>query len=289
MVPHHGGPALAQPPDYHHHHHHPHLGQPQPHYPPPQLVPGQIQLHQQNEPHANGPHRAAAAPTSAVPSMSSAPPSHKHSPVPADYYSPASTSYLPTPPLVHSHHPHHPQHPHRGLGPSAANSPDRRSSDAFSIRRDSDSLRSIADHGRGSEPLLGTPPEDDGRVGVEDPSKVQRPFRKADIILAAERSYTDLKVLGDGSFGTVWLCDWRSQLKPDVLLSAMQCGAGARPEWAGKRLVALKRMKRVWEGGWRQARNLGELVVSRPHLKSSREATANNASSPYGQYLLIPL
>lgn len=42
----------------------------------------------------------------------------------------------------------------------------------------------------------------------------------------------------------------------------MQCGAGARPEWAGKRLVALKRMKRVWHGGWREARTLGELTVS---------------------------
>ncbi|KLT40322.1 kinase-like protein [Cutaneotrichosporon oleaginosum] len=96
--------------------------------------------------------------------------------------------------------------------------------------------------------------EDDGRVGVEDPY--------------AERSYTELKVLGDGSFGTVWLCDWHSPVKSDVLLSAMQCGQGARAEWAGKRLVALKRMKRVWEGGWRQARNLGELASLRsipPH------------------------
>lgn len=41
----------------------------------------------------------------------------------------------------------------------------------------------------------------------------------------------------------------------------MQCGAGARPEWIGKRLVAVKRMKRVWEGGWQQASKLGELVV----------------------------
>jgi hypothetical protein len=43
----------------------------------------------------------------------------------------------------------------------------------------------------------------------------------------------------------------------------MQCGAGARPEWTGKRLVAVKRMKRVWEGGWEQASKIGELVVSR--------------------------
>ncbi|WVQ82745.1 hypothetical protein IAT38_004877 [Cryptococcus sp. DSM 104549] len=96
--------------------------------------------------------------------------------------------------------------------------------------------------------------EDDGRIGVGDPR--------------GERSYTEMKCLGDGSFGTVWLCDWHSPVKPDVLLSAMQCGAGARPEWAGKRLVALKRMKRVWEGGWTQARMLGELVSLRkipPH------------------------
>nr|XP_019049431.1 CMGC/RCK/MAK protein kinase [Kwoniella bestiolae CBS 10118]OCF28361.1 CMGC/RCK/MAK protein kinase [Kwoniella bestiolae CBS 10118] len=88
--------------------------------------------------------------------------------------------------------------------------------------------------------------EDDGRIGTEDPR--------------GERKYTELKCLGDGSFGTVWLCDWHSPVKSDIILSAMQCGAGARPEWAGKRLVALKRMKRVWEGGWKQARTLGELV-----------------------------
>ncbi|WWC86427.1 uncharacterized protein L201_001304 [Kwoniella dendrophila CBS 6074] len=88
--------------------------------------------------------------------------------------------------------------------------------------------------------------DDDGRIGTEDPR--------------GERKYTELKCLGDGSFGTVWLCDWHSPVKSDIILSAMQCGAGARPEWAGKRLVALKRMKRVWEGGWKQARTLGELV-----------------------------
>ena len=83
-----------------------------------------------------------------------------------------------------------------------------------------------------------------------------------------ERSYTELKVLGDGSFGTVWLCDWHSPVKPGLLLSAMQSGAGARPEWAGKRLVALKRMKRVWEGGWTEARNLGEIYVGVIMIKS---------------------
>lgn len=99
-------------------------------------------------------------------------------------------------------------------------------------------------------------------VTVEEEEAIVPPL-SADI-LGSERTYTELKVLGDGSFGTVWLCDWHSKVKPDVLLSAMQCGAGARPEWTGKRLVALKRMKRVFEGGWKQARDLGELKVSPP-------------------------
>ncbi|KAJ4486119.1 hypothetical protein J3R30DRAFT_3697572 [Lentinula aciculospora] len=76
---------------------------------------------------------------------------------------------------------------------------------------------------------------------------------------SSTRSYTPLKVLGDGSFGTVWLCDWHGTLPPNTPLSPMQCGAGARPEWVGKRLVAVKRMKKRWEGGWDECRKLKEL------------------------------
>lgn len=76
-----------------------------------------------------------------------------------------------------------------------------------------------------------------------------------------KRSYSAIKLVGDGSFGTVWLCDWSSPVPPSTTLSAMQCGAGARAEWVGKRLVAVKRMKRVWKGGWEEASRLGELVV----------------------------
>ena len=75
------------------------------------------------------------------------------------------------------------------------------------------------------------------------------------------RSYTRLKVLGDGYFGTVWLCDWHGILPPNTPLSPMQCGAGARSEWAGKRLVAVKRMKKIWEGGWDECQKLRELKV----------------------------
>ncbi|KAI0963595.1 hypothetical protein AcW1_000630 [Taiwanofungus camphoratus] len=73
------------------------------------------------------------------------------------------------------------------------------------------------------------------------------------------RSYTLLKVVGDGSFGTVWLCDWHGTLPPNTPMSAMQCGAGARPEYAGKRLVAVKRMKKKWDGGWDECKKLKEL------------------------------
>lgn len=79
--------------------------------------------------------------------------------------------------------------------------------------------------------------------------------------LASTRSYTPLKVVGDGSFGTVWLCDWHGTLPPNTPMSAMQCGAGARPEYAGKRLVAVKRMKKRWEGGWDECKKLKELEV----------------------------
>ncbi|KAJ8522576.1 hypothetical protein ONZ45_g875 [Pleurotus djamor] len=37
------------------------------------------------------------------------------------------------------------------------------------------------------------------------------------------------------------------------------CGRGARPEWAGKRLVAVKRMKKQWDGGWDECQKLKEL------------------------------
>lgn len=79
--------------------------------------------------------------------------------------------------------------------------------------------------------------------------------------LASTRTYTPLKVVGDGSFGTVWLCDWHGTLPPNTPLSAMQCGPGARPEYANKRLVAVKRMKKRWEGGWDECKKLKELEV----------------------------
>ncbi|KAF8587273.1 Pkinase-domain-containing protein, partial [Ramaria rubella] len=110
------------------------------------------------------------------------------------------------------------------------------------------------------------------------PRAVSRPFILARSPLlrvfffsASTRSWTPLKVVGDGSFGTVWLCDWHGALPPDTPLSPMQCGAGARAEWSGKRLVAVKRMKKKWEGGWDECRRLKELeslraIPSHPNI-----------------------
>ncbi|KAH9982906.1 kinase-like domain-containing protein [Lactifluus volemus] len=73
------------------------------------------------------------------------------------------------------------------------------------------------------------------------------------------RSFTPIKTFGDGSFGTVLLCDWHGPLPPNTPVSTMQSVVGARPEYANMRLVAVKRMKKKWEGGWDECRKLKEL------------------------------
>jgi hypothetical protein len=70
----------------------------------------------------------------------------------------------------------------------------------------------------------------------------------------------------------------------------MQCGAGARPEWVGKRLVAVKRMKKKWEGGWDECKKLKELEVSDFYafLASYLSLKSENLSR-YGQYHFTPI
>ena len=75
------------------------------------------------------------------------------------------------------------------------------------------------------------------------------------------RSWTPIKMLGDGSFGNVWLCDWHSP--PDTPLPVI-----TRPEWAKKHLVAVKRLKQRWEAGWDECRKLKEIEVNNTDLPS---------------------
>ncbi|KAH9835535.1 kinase-like protein [Rhodofomes roseus] len=96
-------------------------------------------------------------------------------------------------------------------------------------------------------------------VGIPSVTVQNNQLVVGDARSTSTRSYTPLKVVGDGSFGTVWLCDWHGTLPPNTPLSAMQCGAGAKREYAGKRLVAVKRMKKKWEGGWDECKKLKEL------------------------------
>lgn len=74
------------------------------------------------------------------------------------------------------------------------------------------------------------------------------------------RSYTILKEVGDGSFGTVWLADWHSSLV--LPPGTLPPGPSSRPEYKGKKLVAIKRMKKAFEGGWDECMKLKELKVS---------------------------
>lgn len=76
---------------------------------------------------------------------------------------------------------------------------------------------------------------------------------------AAPRSYTILKEVGDGSFGTVWLADWHSPLK--LPPGTLPPGPSSRPEYKGKKIVAVKRMKKAFMGGWLECLKLKELHV----------------------------
>ncbi|KAH9023745.1 Pkinase-domain-containing protein [Lactarius hengduanensis] len=88
---------------------------------------------------------------------------------------------------------------------------------------------------------------------------------------SSTRSFTPIKAVGDGSFGTVWLCDWHGPLPSNTPTSAMQSVVGTRPEYANMRLVAVKRMKKRWEGGWDECRRLKEIeallaIPPHPHI-----------------------
>mgnify|MGYP002717519432 FL=1 len=64
--------------------------------------------------------------------------------------------------------------------------------------------------------------------------------------LEAERQYVPIKKSGTGSFGSVFVADWQSPLPSCTLLPAMQ-HSYTRPEYVGKRIVAIKKMKRSYK------------------------------------------
>ncbi|GAA5983308.1 hypothetical protein JCM11641_002259 [Rhodosporidiobolus odoratus] len=95
----------------------------------------------------------------------------------------------------------------------------------------------------------------------------------------APRHWTVLKEVGDGSFGTVWLADWHSALNlpPGTQLP----GPSSRPEYKGKQLVAIKRMKKAFDGGWDECMKLKE-------LKSLRQIPMHPNIIPLYDAFLLP-
>lgn len=73
------------------------------------------------------------------------------------------------------------------------------------------------------------------------------------------RDYSIIRELGDGSFGTVCVAEWRSPLPSGTMVPAMQ-HSYSRPEYIGKPLVAIKRMKRRFYS-WDDCMRLNELRV----------------------------
>ncbi|WFD43943.1 non-specific serine/threonine protein kinase [Malassezia psittaci] len=80
------------------------------------------------------------------------------------------------------------------------------------------------------------------------------------------RDFTIIKSLGVGSFGTVYVADWHSALPSGAIVPAMQ-HSFTRPEYANKRLVAIKKMKKPfvhWEDCI-QLNELRSLLLVPPH------------------------
>lgn len=109
---------------------------------------------------------------------------------------------------------------------------------------------------------------------------------------AAPRSYTILKEVGDGSFGTVWLADWHSPLR--LPPGTLPPGPSSRPEYRGKKIVAVKRMKKAFLGGWSECLKLKELHVSLPffwvpHFLSQRFWPCSASLSKTSSFPFAPL
>lgn len=101
----------------------------------------------------------------------------------------------------------------------------------------------------------------------------------------AQRDFTVLKEVGDGSFGTVWLADWHSAL--ELPAGTLPPGPSSRPEYKGKKLVAIKRMKKAFEGGWDECLKLKELKVGHEFLDPRGNSLMRDSHCGRSQCTLI--
>lgn len=75
-----------------------------------------------------------------------------------------------------------------------------------------------------------------------------------DSTTSSHRSFSIIKNLGEGSFGSVFLCDWHSKLPHDAPPPSTTHGPSP-----GTHLVAVKKLKRKLEQGWDACKSLKEL------------------------------
>lgn len=96
-------------------------------------------------------------------------------------------------------------------------------------------------------------------------SQTEMPTTAASLMREGPRDFTVIRDVGDGSFGTVCLADWKSPLPSGTMLSPMQHPT-TRPEYVGKRLVAIKKMKKPFPN-WSECMKLKELksLLAIPH------------------------
>ncbi|GAA5831734.1 hypothetical protein JCM11251_003860 [Rhodosporidiobolus azoricus] len=111
------------------------------------------------------------------------------------------------------------------------------------------------------------------------PQQATQPYNRDFPPPLAPRHWTVLKEVGDGSFGTVWLADWHSPL--NLPPGTQPPGPSSRPEYKGKQLVAIKRMKKAFEGGWDECMKLKE-------LKSLRQIPMHPNIIPLYDAFLLP-
>ncbi|GAA6035366.1 hypothetical protein JCM8097_008836 [Rhodosporidiobolus ruineniae] len=131
-----------------------------------------------------------------------------------------------------------------------------------------------------SSPLSATFPHHHNHVVLPPPSALAAsPYTRDFPPPLAPRHWTVLKEVGDGSFGTVWLADWHSPL--NLPPGTQPPGPSSRPEYKGKQLVAIKRMKKAFEGGWDECMKLKE-------LKSLRQIPMHPNIIPLYDAFLLP-
>jgi hypothetical protein len=101
-----------------------------------------------------------------------------------------------------------------------------------------------------------------GDSTTSNPFVLYLPYTDNALFTGSHRSFSIIKTLGEGSFGSVFLCDWHSKLPHDAPPpSTSHLHDPASPQRARTHLVAVKKLKRKLDQGWDACQSLKELKV----------------------------